>query len=191
MVTSAWRWVLAGALVACSSGPPRPPPETPAPAEAASEPEPAHEEPAPAASDGSIDTPERSRSPSTATYEQAMTTPEKLDVHDDRPHLTDDQLRAPMRGATSGCAIPRNVKVTIKTAVQSGRAIGVTVEVRFDHPPSTAPGKRWSRAAAQRAATAAQREAKAKKKIGGCVDRAVRGLVWPPSSRRDSFTTEF
>jgi hypothetical protein len=121
-----------------------------------------------------------------------MATPEQLDVHDGRPHLTDDQLRAPMRGATTGCAVPRNVKLTIKTAVQNGRAIGVTVDARFEHPPPP-PGrpKRPSRAAAKAAALAAQREAKAKKKIEGCVDRAVRLLVWPPSSRRDSFTTDF
>ena len=45
----------------------------------------------PPATDVAVDTPERSRAPSTATYEQAMATPESLDVHDDRPHLTDDR----------------------------------------------------------------------------------------------------
>lgn len=160
---------------------------------AAEEPEPpAEEEPPPLAASGvTIDTPERSRPPSTATYDQAMSTPEKLDVNDDRPHLTDDQLRGPMRGVIAGCGMPRNAKVTIRTAVQSGRAIGVSVDVRFEHPPPAAPAKRPSRTAAQRAAAAAQREAKAKKKIVTCIDHAVRAVIWPPSSRRDSFTTEF
>ncbi len=110
-----------------------------------------------------------------------MKTPEKLDIDDDRPHLDDDQLRGPMRGVTSKCPLPANAKVTIHTAVQGGRAIGVTVDVRFEHAKKAA--KRPSRATAQR-------EAKAKKKIVTCVDHAVRALTWPPSHRRDSFTTE-
>jgi hypothetical protein len=115
-----------------------------------------------------------------------------LDVHDDRPHLTDDQLRAPMRDVMSKCAVPKKAKVNIRTAVQHGRATGVSVDVQFDHgkPPPTPP-KRLSRAAAQRAAALAKQEAKARKKIAACFDRVVRGVVWPPSSRRDSFTTEF
>lgn len=123
-----------------------------------------------------------------------MATPESLDVNDARPHLNDDQLRGPMRSVMSGCPLPKNAKVTIHTAVQSGRAIGVTVDVRFEHPPpppSRRPPKRPSRAALQRAKLEAEREAKAKKKIAACVDRNVRMIVWPPSSRRDSFTTEF
>ena len=122
-----------------------------------------------------------------------MATPESLDVHDGRPHLDDDQLRAPMRGVMTGCPLPKNAKVTIRTAVQAGRAIGVTVDVRFDRPPPPArtPPKRPSRAALQRAKLEAEREAKAKKKIAACVDHNVRMIVWPPSSRRDSFTTEY
>jgi hypothetical protein len=186
------RWLLALTLVACSSAAPRPPPVAPAPATPVEEPEPTKEEASPPiASSDVVDAPERSRPPSTATYEQAIATPERLDVNDGRPHLDDDQLRAPMRGVITACAMPRNAKVTIKTAVQNGRAIGVTVEVRFDHPPPPGPAKRPSRAAAQRAAALAKQEAKAKKKIGGCIDHAVRMLVWPPSGRRDSFTTEF
>jgi hypothetical protein len=183
-------------LAACGSKPPpAPPPPTTEPAStAAPEPEPA-DEPEQSASGANIDTFEKSRAPSTATYEQAMSTPEHLDVHDDRPHLNDDQLRGPMRGVISGCPLPANAKVTIRTAVQSGRAIGVTVDVRFEHPPPKPPPKRQSRAAAQQAARAAQqaaqREAKAKKRIATCIDRAVRAIVWPPSGRRDSFTTDF
>ena len=166
----------------------------------ADEPEPADEEPPPGESAVTVDAPERSRPPSTASYEQAMSTPEKLDTKDGRTHLTDEQLRAPMRGVLSGCAIPRNAKITIRTAVQDGRAIGVSVDVSIEPPrkPATASAtakRRLSRAAAKRAAAAAEREAKAKakrkKKIAACIDRAVRAVVWPPSSRRDSFTTEF
>ncbi len=55
-----------------------------------------------------------------------MPTPERLDVHDERVHLTDGQLTGPMRGVLNGCRVPSNARVTIKTAVQRGRAIGVT-----------------------------------------------------------------
>ena len=141
-----------------------------------------------------IDAPERSQPPSTASYEQAMSTPEKLDVNDDRPHLNDEQLRGPMRAVPAKCALPGNAKVTIHTAVQGGRAIGVTVDVRFEHPrpptPSKPSKKKPSRAEAKRAAAAAEREAKAKQKIASCIDHAVRALTWPPSHRRDSFTSE-
>ena len=84
--------------------------------------------------------------------------------------------------------MPSNARVTVKTAVKGGRAIGVTVIVRFEHP---SPPKRPSRAAARAAALTAKAEAKASAKIITCVDRAVRAVVWPPSSRRDSFATDF
>lgn len=179
-------------LGACGGSPPPPAPAPlPPPEDAGSEePAKAEDEPAPA-----TDSPERSRPPSTATYEQAMAAPESLDVNDSRPHLNDDQLRGPMRNVNSGCPLPKNAKVTIHTAVQSGRAIGVTVDVRFEHPPppATKSGKpkRPTKWELQRAKADAEREAKAKKKIAACFDKAVRLIVWPPSSRRDSFTTEF
>lgn len=119
-----------------------------------------------------------------------MSTPEQLDVNDGRPHLDDDQLRGPMRTIPSKCALPPNAKVTIHTAVQGGRAIGVTVDVRFEHAKPAKPPKKPSRAAAKRAAAAAEREAKTKKAIAACIDHAVRSLTWPPSHRRDSFTSE-
>ena len=128
-----------------------------------------------------MDTPERSRPPSTATYEQATSKPELLDVNDDHAHLTDGQLMGPMRGgAYNGCRVPGNAKVTIKTAVQLGRAIGVTVTVRFVKPKGARPPSQKK----------AQKEAKAAAKIAACVDHNVRDIVWPPSRRRDSFTTE-
>lgn len=181
---------------ACGGAPPPPPPAPAAPPETDDSAERAAQEDAGAPAPLALDSPERSRPPSTATYEQAMASPESLDVNDNRPHLDDDQLRGPMRAVMSGCALPKNAKVTIRTAVQSGRAIGVTVDVRFDRPasPTTStrtPPKRPSRAALQRAKLEAEREAKAKKRIAACVDRNVRIIVWPPSSRRDSFTTEY
>lgn len=188
--------VALGSGACASSPPPRPAPQPVEEHDAASEePAAAHVDEAPpaAGSAAAFDAGERTRPPSTATYEQATATPERLDVDDARPHLTDDQLRGPMRGVITGCGLPPNAKVTIHTAVQNGRAIGVTVDVRFEprRTPPTPPTKRPSRAAAQRAKAAAEREAKAKKKIATCVDQRVRALVWPPSSRRDSFTTEF
>jgi hypothetical protein len=177
-------WLLLGlTLAACASTPSHPPAQPP-PEE---EPEEAAVEDASSKTPSTItvDTPERSRPPSTASYEQAMARPEVLDVNDVRPHLTDGQLRGPMPVVVTGCRLPSNARVTIRTAVQHGRAIGVTVDVRFEHPMAA---KRRSRAVLNAEAKA---EAKAAKKIIACVDRAVRAVVWPPSSRRDSFTTEF
>jgi hypothetical protein len=125
--------------------------------------------------------PERSRPPSTATYEEAVATPEAIALDDGRVQLTDNQLRAPMNAVINACRLPRNAKVTVKTAVQHGRAIGVTVEVRFDRPKSKKPPTRAARKA----------EAKLSAKIVACVDKAVRSQIWPPSHRRDSFVTEF
>ncbi len=119
--------------------------------------------------------------PSTASYEQAVSKPEPIDINDDRIHLTDVQLNAPMRGVVSGCRMPPNARVTIKTAVQAGRAIGVTVNVRFNHGRTRRPLP----PAVLRA------EAKVAAKVSTCIDRKVRALTWPPSPRRDSFVTEF
>ena len=166
-------------LVACASAPPPPPVvETPEDHELPAD------EPAPAASAVSVDAPERSAPASTKSYDEALSAPERLDVNDDRVHLTDAQLTGPMRSVLTGCRVGSNARVTIKTAVQNGRAIGVTVTVRFEKPKSPAKPRPPTRAAARA-------EAKASAKIIACVDRAVRGVTWPPSGRRDSFTTEF
>jgi hypothetical protein len=142
------------------------------------------EEPAPAApvEVTGVDAPERSVPPSTKSYDDALSTPESLDVHDERVHLTDAQLTGPIRGVLTGCRVPSNARVTVRTAVQSGRAIGVTVSVRYERPKSAKkpPSRGLLKA-----------EAKLTTKIVACVDRAVRVVVWPPSSRRDSFTTDF
>lgn len=170
-------------LVGCGSAPPKaPPPPPPAEEEAPEPPEPTPVEAAPVAPGG--------HPLSTASYEEALSTPESLDAGDHRAHLSDNQLSGPMRGATVGCRVPSNAKVTIKTAVQNGRAIGVTVLVRFEHPKPP-PTKRRPTAAElkwQRAQEKAENKARAK--IIACVDKNVRTTTWPPSSRRDSFTTE-
>lgn len=169
--------LLAVTLTACASAPP--PPHT------------THEDAQESAPDApppttivNVGAPERSALASTETYEEALSKPESLDVHDERVQLTDGQLTGPMRPVLNGCRIPSNARVTIKTAVQNGRAIGVTVSVRFERPKTTRPQPPQSRAAARY-------EAKAAAKISTCVDKAVRNLTWPPSKRRDSFTTEF
>lgn len=166
-------------VAACASTPPPPQPA----ASAAEDHEDAQDEPAPAPAAASVDTPERSASASTKSYDEALSTPERLDVNDDRVHLSDAQLTGPIRGVLTGCRMSSNARVTVKTAVQNGRAIGVTVSVRFERPKSAKP-KPLSRAAAKA-------EAKMTAKIITCVDRNVRVVVWPPSRRRDSFTTEF
>jgi len=165
------------ALVACGGG--SPPPA--APPVAAAETHDAAPVEAPPIATVTLDAPERSRPPSTLSYDEALSTPEALDVNDDRAHLTDAQLQGPMRGVLNGCRVPSNASVTIRTAVQNGRAIGVTVDVHFQHPKA----KRGPPLAVMRA------EAKASAKIVACVDRAVRQIVWPPSRRRDSFSMHF
>lgn len=167
-------WLVGSAiLVACASAP-HPPPAPP----------PEEQDAGPDESLFShVGAPERSAPPSTGSYEEALSKPESLDVHDERVHLTDGQLTGPMRGVLNGCRVSSNAKVTIKTAVQNGRAIGVTVNVRLERPKTTRPQPQsWQ---------AARAEAKLSAKIIKCVDHAVRLVVWPPSSRRDSFTTEF
>ncbi|CAN5918155.1 hypothetical protein BH11MYX4_BH11MYX4_23650 [soil metagenome] len=172
-----WAAGLVGAMVvACASAHP-PPPAVTGPEEHDAAPE----EPAPVETVTNLDASERSAPPSTKSYDEALSTPERLDVHDDRVQLTDGQLTGPMRAVLTGCRVPSNARVTVKTAVQAGRAIGVTVSVRFERPKSSRPPSR----------AAARAEAKATARIITCVDRAVRAVTWPPSRRRDSFTTEF
>ena len=177
---SDWAALFVGAvLTACASAPPPPPAVN-----TAEEHDVPLEEPPPAAPVvvTGIDTPEQSQPPSTKSYDEALSTPERLDVNDERVHLTDAQLTGPIRGVLTGCRVPSNARVTVKTAVQAGRAIGVTVSVRFERPKSAKRPPSRSQLKA---------EARTSSKIVACVDRAVRAVVWPPSNRRDSFTTEF
>ncbi|HSO37695.1 MAG TPA: hypothetical protein VLT33_34450 [Labilithrix sp.] len=80
------------------------------------------------------------------------------------PDLTDGQLGAPMRNASfiSGCGAPESMKVTVRVAVQNGRAVGVSV---YPNPANAA--------------------------VAQCVDRHVRALGWPPNAKMDFFTTTY
>jgi hypothetical protein len=80
------------------------------------------------------------------------------------PDLTDGQLGAPMRNASfiSGCGAPESMKVTVRVAVQNGRAVGVSV---YPNPPNPA--------------------------VASCVDRHVRALGWPSNAKMDFFTTTY
>ncbi len=80
------------------------------------------------------------------------------------PDLTDGQLGAPMRNASfiSGCGAPESMKVTVRVAVQNGRAVGVSV---YPNPPNPA--------------------------VAQCVDRHVRALGWPANAKMDFFTTTY
>lgn len=114
-----------------------------------------------------------------------MATPELLGGSDGRPELTDRQLSEPMRGILGRCRVPSSVHLTIQTAVRNGHAIGVTTRVELPKPkPSKKPPKKISAKTAKAQAALVERLTK-------CVDETVRGLTWPPSSRRDSFTTTF
>ena len=119
------------------------------------------------------------------SYEEALSTPESVDAKDERFHLTDAQLQEPMQRVVAACRVPANTKVTVKTVVKDGRAIGVTVDVRISRPK---PKKPPSKAALNAAAKA---DAKLSASIVACVERAVRAATWVPNHRRDSFTTEF
>lgn len=190
---------LAAALVvaACGSTPPpapaAPPPPPPAPAP---EPPAADEEKDEGIPDTATDVeeevsvptePASPAPPSTASFEQATATPEPVVAGDDRLHLTDNQLSGPMRGVLAKCKVPPNVKVTIKTAVQFGRAIGVTVIVDL---PKVAKAKAPKKPT-KKSKDAAKAQAKLSQRITTCADHAVRALSWPPSRRRDAFTTTF
>ena len=172
-----WFGWLVGALVAsCGSHPP-PPPSAPEEAPKVH----AEEDASADWANAVVNAPIPPKPASSASYEEALSTPEPIDVNDERVQLTDGQLTGPMRGVLAGCRVPSNAKVTIRTAVQNGRAIGVTIGVAFEHPKSM---KRIT-------STTARYEAKLSAKIVTCADKAVRNVTWPPSKRRDSFTTTF
>ena len=169
-------WLLGALALACSSHPP------PAPAAPAEPPHASSEEDASADwSAAPVIAAPPARPPSTGSYEDAISVPEPIDVNDERIQLSDGQLTGPMRGVLVGCRVPSNAKVTIKTAVQNGQAIGVTIGVVFEHPKAM---KRIPYAKVRY-------ETKVSAKIVTCADKAVRAVTWPPSKRRDSFTTVF
>jgi len=61
----------------------------------------------------------------------------------------------------------------------NGRAIGVTATVAFEHKPRGV------------SSATLRYEAGLSRKIVACAEKSVRALTWPPSQRRDTFTTVF
>ena len=110
--------------------------------------------------------PFRGRGPAGPTYEAALAsnTQDVTIGKQSGPDLTDAQLSAPMRsGAFVGeCGAPDSMKVTVKVAIKTGRAAGVSVSTSPPDPD-----------------------------IAGCIDRYVRTFSWPSSSKMDSFTTTY
>ncbi len=78
--------------------------------------------------------------------------------------LTADQLARPFAGGAflNACGAPEDMSVTIKAAVQNGRAVGVTVTTS---PPNS--------------------------RIAACIDAAVRRLPFPPNPNLDAVTQTF
>ena len=106
------------------------------------------------------------RGPAGPTYEAAIAS-NKQEIAigtQSGPDLTDAQLSRPMRdGAFVGeCGAPDSMKVTVKVAIKTGRAAGVSV--------STAPSD---------------------PDVAGCIDRYVRTFSWPSNPKMDSFTTTY
>jgi hypothetical protein len=101
------------------------------------------------------------------SYEAALAAnPQQVDVGGGagRPDLTDQQLSGPMQNAAflNACGVPNSMKVTVRTVVKMGRAIGVSV---YTTPPNGG--------------------------IAACVDRAVRNIAWPVNAKADGFTTNY
>lgn len=102
------------------------------------------------------------------SYEAAIAAnPQQVDMgaHSTTPDLTDDQLAAPMTIVASAlpkCGTPDDMKVTVKVAIKLGKAIGVSVTTEPANPG-----------------------------VVSCVDRMVRKLQWPSSSKLDSFITRY
>ena len=103
-----------------------------------------------------------------ASYDEAIAAnPQEVDMGKGGtvPDLTNDQLAAPMAPiaqALGTCGAPDDMKITVKVAIKLGKPVGVTVVT----DPANA-------------------------KVSSCVDRVVRGLKWPSSSKLDSFTTRY
>jgi hypothetical protein len=80
------------------------------------------------------------------------------------PDLTNGQLAAPLRYASflGSCGAPGDMKVTVRVAVRSGRAVGVTTTT---NPANSA--------------------------VAGCIDRVVRNLSWPQNAKTDFITVNY
>jgi hypothetical protein len=98
------------------------------------------------------------------SYEDALAVPEDLSAVAGEHELTDVELSLPMRSPTflADCGVQDSLKIMVQVAVRDGAAVGVTVRTVPDDA-----------------------------KLAECIDRAVRGLTWPASKRRDSLTTRY
>jgi hypothetical protein len=110
--------------------------------------------------------PFRGRGPAGPTYEAALASNnQEITIgKQGGADLSDAQLSGPMRsGAFVGeCGAPDSMKVTVKVAIKTGRAAGVSVSTSPPDPD-----------------------------IAGCIDRYVRTFSWPSSAKMDSFTTTY
>ncbi|MDB4946387.1 MAG: hypothetical protein JWP97_5921 [Labilithrix sp.] len=110
--------------------------------------------------------PFRGRGPAGPTYEAALASNnQEVTIGKQGPaDLSDAQLSGPMRsGAFVGeCGAPESMKVTVKVAIKSGRAAGVSVSTSPPDPD-----------------------------VAGCIDRYVRTFSWPSSPKMDSFTSTY
>jgi len=95
------------------------------------------------------------------SYEDILNSPTEPPSH--QPELTNAQLSAPISPVIlTRCGVPDSMSVKIQAAVKMGRAIGVTV--------TTSPTNQT---------------------IAACIDRSVRHLQWPVSTKTDFVTTTF
>ena len=158
------RFLLLIGLLGCASEPSKPPPKTgelivPPMADAGPPPPPVRKSAADAAQKAAAEEPKLSYEAALARAKEAG--PMVVDETD----MTDAELSAPMRGAAfvPGCGAPNEMKLTVKVAVQRGRAAGVTVSTT---PPNEA--------------------------VARCVDEHIRReLRWPVRKKMDSFTVTY
>lgn len=100
-----------------------------------------------------------------ASYDDALNQGSEISMNGGGgPDLTNAELHGPMANGSfvSACGAPGDMKVTVRTAVKNGRAVGVSVTT---NPPNAG--------------------------VAACVDRHVRGLQWKSSPKLDSFTTSY
>lgn len=104
--------------------------------------------------------------PSGASYESALGgNNQHIDMgKSSGPDLSDAQLAGPMNDTTfiDECGAPEDMGITVKVAIKSGRAVGVSV--------STSPHSA---------------------NVSNCIDHHIRGLSWPSSPKMDSFVTTY
>lgn len=98
------------------------------------------------------------------SYDEAMGVPEDLNATKNSPELSDRDLSSPMASGEviSECGAPDDMKLVVKVAVVDGKAAGVTVFTKPESP-----------------------------EVASCVDKAVRAMSWPRSSKRFAFTTAY